>query len=316
MLKKKQTAIVVQLCLRAAFVALVLVWFAFPSFAQNASPAAAQKPTVMWKVTDASGKTAYLLGSIHLGRKEFYPFPAEVEDAFAAADKLLVEIDISSLNKDAVKSLVLANGVYSGADTLFKHLSPLAQEKLKKVSAESRLSYQNFAKLKPWLVALTISVAPAGKDGYLTEYGVDRYFLEKARGKKQIVEIESAESQVKLFTDMTDKQQIEYLESTLSETEKLSENSQKLVAAWQSGDPQRIEAMLTPESGISADFRKKLLDDRNPRMVDFTAQCIKNDERCFVVVGAGHIVGANGMVQLLKDRGYKVEQVFAAPDKK
>jgi uncharacterized protein len=59
-----------------------------------------------------------------------------------------------------------------------------------------------------------------------------------------------------------------------------------------------------------------LLDDRNPRMADFTEQCVKADEKCFVVVGAGHIVGAKGMAQLLKDRGYKVEQVFAATAKK
>ncbi|MEP6924741.1 MAG: TraB/GumN family protein [Pyrinomonadaceae bacterium] len=279
-------------------------------------PVVQKTPSLMWKATAANGKTIYMFGSIHLGTKDFYPLPVEIEDAFAQSDKLLVEADIGKIDQTAMQNYVSANGVYAGDDTLFNHLSPAGAEKLKKFSADNGLPVEGIVKLKPWIAAITIAVIPMMKSGYQPEFGIDKYFLDKARDKKQIVEIESADWQLKLLSETPEPIQLKFLESTLDQAVNFKDYSQNLLSAWSAADVKRLESFFTSESGEPIEIQKKLLDDRNPRMANFAEQCLKTGEKCFVVVGAGHLIGAKGIVQLLKERGYKVEQIMVTPGKK
>src|SRR5262249_11543718 len=92
-------------------------------FGQAAAPAAAPKPRhiLMWKASSPTN-TVYLLGSIHVGKKDMYPLPQAIESAFAASKVLAVEFNIKKVDQMALLPLIQQYGIYSGDDTLFKHL--------------------------------------------------------------------------------------------------------------------------------------------------------------------------------------------------
>ena len=267
-----------------------------------------KSPSLMWKATNGKN-TAYLLGSVHLGIKAFYPLPKEIEDAFEQSSVLQVEFDLNKVDAAASQALILKNGVYAGEDNLWNHLSAATAEQVKKACANYNLPVQGLAKLKPWLVALTIGVMELQKQGMDAALGIDKYFLDKAKDKKKIQSIESAEWQMELFASLPANQQEEYLKSTLDELGNSKTLANALQTAWLKGDSAQLETLFTETSIKPAELQKKLLDDRNPKMADAAEQCLKSAEKCFLVVGAAHLIGNKGVVQLLKNRGYKIEQV-------
>lgn len=265
-------------------------------------------PSLMWKATKGKN-SAYLLGSIHLGTKDFYPLPKEIEAAFEQSSVLLVEIDINKVDAATAQSLILKNGVYAGDDNLWKHISGPTAAGVRKFCADYGLPVEAFGRLKPWVVAITVGVMELQKQGMDAAFGIDKYFLDKAKDKKRIQPLETAEWQLGLFSALTEAQQEVYLQSTLDGIGNSKELASLLQTAWLSGDTKQLETIVSGMSIKPAELQKKLLDDRNPQMADAAEQCLKGTERCFMVVGAAHLIGTKGVVQLLKKRGYRLDQV-------
>jgi uncharacterized protein YbaP (TraB family) len=147
------------------------------------------------------------------------------------------------------------------------------------------------------------------KQGMDAAFGIDKYFLDKAKDKKQIRPLETAEWQLALFSALSEDQQEVFLTSTMDQIEKSKTLANSLQTAWLNGDVKNLETLSNEMSVKPVELQKKLLDDRNPKMTDAVEQCLKGTERCFMVVGAAHLIGNKGVAQLLKNRGYQLEQV-------
>lgn len=277
----------------------------------TAPAAAAKKRSLMWKVI-GKNNTAYLLGSVHLATKAFFPMPAEIETAFAQSNVLAVEVDITKVDQAKANAFVISNGVYAGDDTLWKHLDLETTEKLKEMAAEINFPADGLAKLKPWLAAMTISIVALQKQGYDLNLGIDKYFLDKAQNKKRVAEIESADFQLQLLTGQTEAEQIKFLSSSVNQSADLKSFGDLLQNSWLQGDAEKLDNAMSVMNQETPEYSKKLLDDRNPKMADFAENCVKGTDKCFVVVGAAHLVGKKGVVEILKSRGYQVEQVSVA----
>lgn len=306
------------------FAGLTLSWFSAAkvnaqqkAVAAKTNEAALPKTrSLMWKATAQNGKTVYLLGSVHLATKAFYPMPPEIEAAFAESTVLAVEADITKVDAAQTSALVQKYGMYAGDDTLWKHISPATAEKLKKFNADNGIPAEAFAKLKPWMISLTVSLVPLLRNGFDASLGIDKYFLDKAKDKKRIAEIESADYQLKLLSGQTEAEQEKFLLSALNQVADIKTYIDLLQNSWLEGDAEKLEAAFAQMNVAAPDAQKMLLDDRNPKMADFAENCLKGTERCFVVVGAGHLVGKKGVVQLLKNKNYKVEQISVTPPRK
>jgi uncharacterized protein len=285
----------------------------FPLLAQRPAPAPAApaKKAMFWKVS--SGDNAiHLLGSIHLGSKSMYPLPAEIEEAFARSAALLVEIDINHVDLAKMQGLVLTTGMYMDDDTLWNHVSPETRKRLEEFCDKYSFPAMVLAKMKPWAVAMMISTVPLMKSGMDMSLGIDKYFLDKAEMvKKRVVEIESVEGQMKLISGITG----EMLEKAVAAQAKQDPqaSAKGLQEAWIAGDTAQMETIVKEmTSSDPADFSAAMLRDRNLHMADMAEQFLKGKETALVVVGAAHMVGADGVVKLLEKRGYKVEQVALA----
>jgi hypothetical protein len=207
---------------------------------------------------------------------------------------------------------LVESAFYSENETLEKHLSPETLELVKKQLTELGTSLEAANKYRPWFLALSLASLEVLKLGFDPNYGIDRYFLSKATEKKKIVELESLEYQINLLSTLSEKEQELFLLYTLKDINVLEQELDKLVKAWSVGDEKGIELIIT--KSLKEDKRlipvyEKLVIERNKKMASKIEDYLKEKETFLVIVGAGHLVGNQGIIELLKGKGFVLEQL-------
>ena len=276
---------------------------------QAQQPAAQPHRFLMWKATSPTA-TVYLVGSIHAGDNSMYPLPKEVEAAFLAAKILTVEINLKNVDQAQTMTLVQKYGIYGSDDSLSKHLPKELAANLDNFCTQHDVPRQGMEQLKPWVVAVTIAALSWQQAGQDPALGVDMHFLNESKPPQRIDELETVEFQLKIFANATDEEQVALLESTLKHGDKIKDMVQRMKTAYLSGDPDALQKIMDEESDAGTkSLTKRLLDDRNVAMTAKIDDYLKAKDPVFVVVGAAHIIGDKGIAKLLRDKGYKVEQV-------
>jgi uncharacterized protein YbaP (TraB family) len=266
------------------------------------------KRGLMWKASSAHN-TVYLLGSIHMASRDLYPLPDHIEQAFRKSNVLVVEVDLNRLDQTKFQGLMASNGLYPREDSLWNHISPGTRELVVDFCQKHGMDADAFARMKPWLAAFATSFLPVAAMQENLAPGIDKYFLDQAGDQMRVEPLESAEYQVRLLSTLPDVQQERNLLSAVKNAGQSVQHFQKLQTLWMDGDAEKLNAYLASSMRDDPGYEKRVFADRNPRMADRAEQCLKSSDHCFVVVGAGHMVGKDGVVRLLQNRGYKVEQV-------
>jgi uncharacterized protein YbaP (TraB family) len=294
--------------IRLLFIFFVLCLLDLSASTQNVF--SQSQKSFLWRVQSKTS-TVYLLGSIHLFKKENYPLNAKIENAFDQSDVLAVEANITDVGKVDVQKL-MEIAFYPEDETLEKHVSRETYEFVIKELGGLGIPPELVNKQKPWFLAVTLEAFELLKLGYTPDSGIDMYFLSKAKGKKRIIELESLDDQLNLLSRLSDQDQELFLLSTVKDLDRLSKEMDRLIKAWTSGETKSVESILT--KGVTEDRRlssiyEKLVYERNGGMASRIEDLLKTKEAYFVVVGAGHLVGDRGMIEILKRRGYLVEQL-------
>ena len=255
--------------------------------------------------------TVYLLGSIHLLKKENYPLNQKIEDAFNNSNFLVVEANIQDQDKMNPET-IMARAIYPANDNIAAHLSLDTYELLKKEAAKLDLPLEMINRQRPWFLSMALEAMELLKLGYDPGYGLDNYFLSKAAGQKKILELESLDEQVNLLSDLSDREQELMLLLTLKDLQRAAREVEQLVQAWKSGDMKGMEAIIakSPKEDLRlTPIYEKLINDRNRKMLSKIEDYLKGNATYFVVVGAAHLVGEKGIVEALLKKGYRVEQL-------
>ena len=268
-----------------------------------------QKKSFLWKVqTDKS--TVYLFGSVHIGKKEFYPLAKAVEKAFEGSNALVLEIDLTKIDPVKAQELMLAHAAYPAGQTLKDDISEATLIKLQKRLHKYGLVLSQFMNLKPWFVGITLIRTQLGQLGFDERYGVESYFVERA-GSKNVLGLEDLEDQVSMFDDFPDQDKL--LEQSLLSQEEIDQKFGEMITAWQNGDAEALdEIIIKGELERNPQLRivyEKLFFERNRKMLEKIKDLITVPGTYFVVVGAGHLVSEEGIVELLRGEGYTVEQL-------
>jgi len=267
----------------------------------------ASQKSFLWKIQSKTN-TVYVLGSLHFSKKEIYPLSEKIEKAFGQSEILVVEADINDIKKVDIQKL-MERAFYPANDTLEKHVSPEIYERVVKETGGLGIPVELLNKQKPWFLAITLVALESLKLGFDPNLGIDKYFLSKAEGGKRILELESLDYQLNLLSGFSDKDQELFLLYTLKDLKILEQELGKLTQAWTSGDTKAMESILT--RSVSEDRRlpfilEKLIYERNRKMVSKIEDYLKEKETYFVIVGAGHLVGDQGIIEILKGKGYLV----------
>lgn len=263
----------------------------------------------LWKVQSKTN-TVYLLGSIHLLKKENYPLPAAMEKAFTEAQVLVLEINPDSLALPSMQQFVLSKGMFANGKTLQSSLTQetytLAQKRATELGM-NLLLVQNF---EPWLVGITLTAAKLQQMGLAPQYGIDLYFFEKAKAaEKPVLNLESVAFQISRFDNMPLKQQEAFLLETLKEWEVIEKDLNEIVQAWSAGEADSLSAKLFKSFEPYPEIYAALITERNRNWLPQIEKFLLQDKTHLIVVGAGHMVGEEGLIQALLGKGYFVEQL-------
>jgi uncharacterized protein len=230
--------------------ALTLCCFAPAGAAPPAARDGAPKH-FLWKVTGPKG-VVYLLGTIHVGKADFYPLPSIIEDSFKKADKLIEEIDVSEIARSPAEAERLAmklieDGSYPNGDTITNHLSEVTRSHLAAyLKKGGHLSEEAVAQMRPWLVAELVLDWEMKRLGFDVSYGLDLHFLEEAQqSHKEIGGLEDADSQLKQLSSGSEEFQDRLLLNELVNVEKWPDVMDLATRAWQSGDAAAMQQVMT-----------------------------------------------------------------------
>ena len=269
---------------------------------------AAQEKSFLWQVRSPQN-TVHVLGSIHFLKKGSYPLNRIIEETFNGTKKLVLEMDLRSANPEKVRQLTLQKGVSSDGLPLDQRVSKDTYAIVSKRAAEAGVDVRALAPFKPWVVAMTLASMKLQKLGFDPSFGIDRYLADRAeQAEKSIEGLETAEFQIDLFDRLSARQQELFLRQTLLEIDQLESSADKIVQAWRSGDSKAMENLLLRGMHEYPEVKKVIIDDRNRRWLPQIEKLLAQGDNTLVVIGAAHLVGKDGVIELLRDRGYTVEQ--------
>ncbi len=285
--------------------ALAIALLTPPVLADSPASEGADK-TFMWRV-GGDNATVYLLGSVHAMKEDSYPLPSAMETAFDSVDTVVFEVDLDDLDSAAIQ--MLAAGTLDGEETLEEVVGWATWTTLMVQVERTDIPAVMFRRMKPWMAAVTITALAMTDAGYLPSAGVDAYFSRRAdeAGKERIA-LETVEFQVGLFADLTAEQSLAFLRYTLVDLKTVIPELDELSAHWRAGRVEAVEALMAEGFAEFPELLEKMVTDRNLAWMSPIEELLAGDSDTMVVVGALHLVGEDGLVDLLRKRGYTVER--------
>jgi uncharacterized protein YbaP (TraB family) len=290
--------------IRRCVTAFVLVWCV-------AGPAAAQVGPrhFLWKVEGDGTSTAYLLGSLHVLTPDYYPLSPTINQAFAASRTLVEEIDLDQTRDPTQMMAAMARAMLPDGESLEQLVSPATYSELTRLAAAGGLPMTALQRMKPWLVAITLMAPALQAAGLSGEHGVDKHFFDRAKAAgMERRGLETLAYQVDRFERLSPALQEAMLVSTMEELDTYVSRVHELARAWAAGDVTALEDQLLSSFDQSRELYERLLVERNRNWLAHVDTCLQQDAGCFIVVGAAHLVGPDGLPTLLTERGYRVTQ--------
>lgn len=264
-----------------------------------------------WEVSSEDNKV-YILGSIHVAREGLYPLSRDIEEAFDRSDVLVVEVDLTEIDEFEAAKGMLSRAIYQDGSSLSGRLSPDIYRQAEEVLSGIGLDIRMFDMYQPWFLAVSITSYALMGLGFQPEWGVDQYFLDKAQDAgKKIKGLETMEFQLDLFSGLSDDLQELFLLSSLAEIETIEKHMDMLFDIWKKGNTRRLNTILRrslAEYPQLEPFYERVIDQRNKNMASQIEDYLGQDNLYFVVVGAGHLIGSEGIIQILRERGYRARQ--------
>jgi uncharacterized protein YbaP (TraB family) len=283
-----------------------------PASAIKARVPEQRHPLYLWEYKTASA-TVYLAGSVHILKQGLYPLPRQLDEAFAVADRLVLEIDSSQYTPQQLQSKVMQFGLLPTGQTLDQVLDADLYAQLDVFTRQFGLPLAQLAMLKPALVTQQLAVLALSSIGYDPTIGVEQYFTAQANGKT-ILELESMDFQLDLLMNQPMDIQVQMVRDTLDQMDDFDSVTADLMAAWFSGDDALFQQAFDAQSGaseLSAEFLRELMDKRNVGMVAKIEQYLQSEGTYLVLVGAAHFIGDKGIIALLEDKGIKGRRIHS-----
>lgn len=272
--------------------------------------AGTQADSSVWRVSSGSN-VLYLGGTVHLLRPSDYPLPTEYEDAYLDSDELYFETDITAMTTDLnIQVQMLQRLTYQDDRTLRTVLSTEAYDALNAYAMSTGLPLMMLEKMKPGLLISTLQVLEFQKLGF-TPQGVDAFFNSRAMGDgKNTGALESIEEQIGFIAAMGEGNESEFVLLSIADLEDTEQMMAQMISAWRSGNARQLKELFVDDMRDQApEVYDSLLRQRNLKWMPQIEAMLRDNDKEFVLVGAAHLVGEDGLLEMLQARGYDVSQL-------
>lgn len=277
----------------------------------------------MWIVKDGEGGCLYLMGTIHLGDERMENLPAKVTKTLDACDYLAVEFDILESESDlAGMTQSMQSMMYTDGTTIKDHIDGEVYDKAKSILQEAGYYNQSLDYYTPIMWQQFVTEAYSQNSELKTRYGADRQLITYAKNHNiGVLDIESMELQMDMLKSLSPETQEYLLGSSVMSTSEMYNQSLKLMyESWVSGDVSTLEKLTAADSGLTDvimddniksymdEYNNKMLTIRNKNMALAAQRYIQGGATVLLAVGTAHMFGDDGIINLLENEGYTVEE--------
>ena len=298
-------------------IALVPILFALLPAVKAEPKKEIERAPFMWKA-ESGRSTVYMLGSVHVARRDMYPLPAAVERAFRRSDVVVGELNLSKLNPLDLIGEMTRQGSYPEGETLAENLSPKTLELLKERLEAEGMTMDEVSGYRPWMVNTILVMRRATRAGFDPNLSIDMHYLQRAAAAgKRVAGLETPQQQFEAIASGGKEVQDLALRESLMQLDKFDGMMEALVKAWMRGDPEALEASVKTHSLEDPrldPYHKALIADRNKGMAEKILAHLKTGKTTFVIVGSYHLVGDDSIQALLEKEGVEVVKVEGPGD--
>jgi uncharacterized protein YbaP (TraB family) len=286
----------------------VLTLLVFTGLGRSGQVETADK-NFLWKAT--RGKSSlYLVGSVHLLTKDYYPLDPALDAAYKESELLVEEIDLGEMMATENQMNILITGMLPSGETLDKVVAPATMAAVARRLEALGMPVEPLKRFKPWALALTLLGMEWQKAGFEAELGLDKHFYDRARADRKPVQgLETVAFQISRFDEMPMDEQDRLLAETLKELETQKGAVTTLANAWKAGDAATVEQIVLQDLKAEPRLYQRMLVERNRDWLPKLEALSARGTRAFVVVGAAHLVGPDGLLAMLTAKGYTIEQL-------
>jgi uncharacterized protein YbaP (TraB family) len=262
----------------------------------------------MWKATRQQG-AVYLVGSVHMLTKDFYPLAPHLDAGFKDSDLFGEEVDLAEMLAPDKQFSLLARGMLPAGQTLDKVVSPATMALVNARVGGLGMPASALQQFKPWFLAMTLMAVEWEKAGFDAALGLDKHFYDRAQTEGKTVQcLETTEYQISRFDGMAMTQQDRFLAESLKDLDAEKASVQKIADAWKTGDLPTLERLVLQDVKDDPFMYQRLLVERNRNWLPKIEALFARRGRAFIVVGAAHLVGPDGLITMLKAKGARVDQ--------
>jgi len=268
----------------------------------------ADEKSLLWKVSKGSS-SVYVLGSIHYLRSENYPLKKAILDAFETSKRLVLEIDLNATSGQAAQRLMLEKALFRDGTSLPQNISAETYQLAAERATQLGIDMGIFNPMKPWFAAINLIAIKLKALGLDPRRGVDQYLAGEAKRRgKPISGLETLDFQIGLLDQLSKQNQETMLRETVSELDLLDRNIDEIVRSWADGDEAVLAKLLLAGMVEFPEIHQKVIVERNRRWVPEIEKLLEQGSGALIVVGAAHLVGRDGVIEMLKTKGYSVEK--------
>lgn len=262
----------------------------------------------LWKVSDADS-AVWLFGSIHLLPADTEWRTPEFEAVLAGAERVYFETDLGPNAQPEIAVLTIQKGFVTDGRLLSDRIEPELLAKVREAAALYDVPMASLLAMRPWLAASTLSVSALTQAGYDPNKGVDSVLQDEIPKDRQGF-LETAAEQIDFLAGSDEASEVQMLEGTLAEADRMVEMTEEMKAAWLDGNPEILGDVFMAEAGGYGDaFIETLINQRNHNWVVKIETMLTGNEDALIVVGAGHLIGEKSLAKLLENKGFLIERV-------
>lgn len=258
---------------------------------------------LVWSIQLGDGTRDWLAGSFHLLPAEAAELPRAYARAMETAQQLVLESDLETLSNPAMAQGMLSKAMAPPGGLRALIGAPLYQ-RFEAYSAELGLPVEGLSSFRPWFVAMSLEVLNYTQAGFRPDLGVDQRLLRQARTRGMTVRwLESPQAHSALLADMPLEMEKTFLAATLDEATRAAPAD--LLTVWRSGDLKALDQLAVDMRASYPQLYRRLLSDRNRQWLSPILQMLRDDQSQLILVGAAHLAGDDGLLQLLE--AYQVQ---------
>jgi len=271
---------------------------------------AAHAASPVWVVRGAHG-TVYLAGSVHLLPSQESTLPSAFNRAYADSARLVMELDLGTLDPLAAAAWLTEHGALPPGTSLRTVLGEQRYNRVSAAAADLGLPAELLDKQAPWVVAIELADLEYVHLGFDPQQGVEEQLVHRAQTDgKPTAGLETLDGELSGLAALPREDQLRLIDQTLDDLKESPEEMREVLTAWRQGDAPKLAELLSSEYHSFPALYRPLVTTRNQSWLPQIEQLLKGSGgNTLVVVGALHLVGDGGLLELLRKDGYTPQQM-------